>query len=184
MFFYRSDALLLPSHRSTEWISHYWPTPGKTPCVGRCVHIMYHLCWPAWVSSWSTSWSGALHLIFHTFLHPISVFFRSTCPYHRNLFRCSVNIISCIPSLSLNSLLGTLSFTLTLHIYLSILISARWSDKLENYLWLWKKLENSEFFSPTLWSPCNNNNNNNNNDIPSCCKLYFLDQLHLRSLEH
>jgi len=24
---------------------------------------------------WSTSWSGALHLIFHTFLHPISVFF-------------------------------------------------------------------------------------------------------------
>jgi len=23
---------------------------------------------------WSTSWSGALHLIFHTFLHPISVF--------------------------------------------------------------------------------------------------------------
>jgi len=25
-------------------------------------------------------------------------------------------------------------------------------------LWLWKKLENSEFFYPTLWSPCNNNN--------------------------
>ena len=24
---------------------------------------------------WSTSWSGALHLIFHTFIHPISVFF-------------------------------------------------------------------------------------------------------------
>ena len=24
---------------------------------------------------WSTSWSGALHLIFHTFLHPISVLF-------------------------------------------------------------------------------------------------------------
>jgi len=24
---------------------------------------------------WSNSWSGALHLIFHTFLHPISVFF-------------------------------------------------------------------------------------------------------------
>jgi len=33
--------------------------------------------------------------------------FRSTCPYHRNLFCCSVNIISSISSLSLNSLLGT-----------------------------------------------------------------------------
>jgi len=48
---------------------------------------------------WSTSWSGAFHLIFHTFLHPISVFFRSTCPYHRSLFCCSINIISSIPSL-------------------------------------------------------------------------------------
>jgi len=38
--------------------------------------------------------------------------FRRTCPYHRNLFCCSINIISSIPSLSLNSLLGTLSFTL------------------------------------------------------------------------
>ena len=51
----------------------------------------------------------------------------NTCPYHRNLFCCSINIISSVPSLSLNSLLGTLSFTLTLHIYLTILISARWS---------------------------------------------------------
>ena len=34
-------------------------------------------------------------------------------------------IISSMPSLSLNSLLGTLSFTLILHIYLTILISAR-----------------------------------------------------------
>jgi len=29
---------------------------------------------------WSTSWSGALHLIFHTFLHPISVFFSQHMP--------------------------------------------------------------------------------------------------------
>ena len=53
--------------------------------------------------------------------------FCSTCPYHRNLFCCSIYIISSIPSLSLNSLLGTLSFTLTVHIHLTILISARWS---------------------------------------------------------
>jgi len=33
---------------------------------------------------WSNSWSGALHLIFHTFLHPISVFFSQhmTIPSH------------------------------------------------------------------------------------------------------
>ena len=29
---------------------------------------------------WSTSWSGALHLTFHTFLHPISVFFSQHMP--------------------------------------------------------------------------------------------------------
>jgi len=29
---------------------------------------------------WSTSWSGALHLIFHTFLHPISFFFSQHIP--------------------------------------------------------------------------------------------------------
>jgi len=51
--------------------------------------------------------------------------FRNTCPYHCNLFCCSSNIISSTPSLCLNSLLGTLAFTLPLHIYLTILISAR-----------------------------------------------------------
>jgi len=29
---------------------------------------------------WSTSWSGALHLIFHTFLDPVSVFFSQHMP--------------------------------------------------------------------------------------------------------
>jgi len=42
--------------------------------------------------------------------------FRNTCPYHCNLFCCSTKIISSIPSLSVNSLLGTPYFTLTLHI--------------------------------------------------------------------
>jgi len=49
--------------------------------------------------------------------------FRSTYAYHHNLFCYSISIISSIPSLSHNSLLGTLSFTLTLHIHLTILIS-------------------------------------------------------------
>ena len=54
----------------------------------------------------------------HFFTQSVSSF-RSTGPYHRNLFCCSINIISSIPSPSLNSLLGTLPFTLTLHIHLT-----------------------------------------------------------------
>ena len=60
----------------------------------------------------------------HFFAQSVSSF-RSTCPYYRNLLCCSINIISSIPCLSLNSLLGTLSFNVTLHIHLTILISAR-----------------------------------------------------------
>jgi len=62
----------------------------------------------------------------HFFTQSLSSFC-STCPYHRNLVCCIINIISSIPSLSLNSLLGTLSFTWTLHIHLTILISVHWS---------------------------------------------------------
>jgi len=49
----------------------------------------------------------------HFFTQSVSSF-RSTCPYHRNLFCCGINIISSIPSLSLNSLLGTLVFYLNI----------------------------------------------------------------------
>jgi len=61
----------------------------------------------------------------HLFTQSLS-YFRNT--YHRNLFCCSTEIMSSIPSLSLNPLLGTLSCSFTpLHIHLTILISARWS---------------------------------------------------------
>jgi len=49
----------------------------------------------------STSWPGTLHFILHTFLHPVIIFFCNTCPYHRNLFHCSSEIMSC--HLNLNS---------------------------------------------------------------------------------
>ena len=51
----------------------------------------------------------------HFFTQSVSSFF-STCPYHCSLFCCSINItcISSIPSLSLNLLLGTLSFYLNI----------------------------------------------------------------------
>jgi len=43
----------------------------------------------------------------HFFTQTVSSF-RNTCPYHRNLFCCSIIIISSISNLSLNSSLGTL----------------------------------------------------------------------------
>ena len=60
--------------------------------------------------------------------------FRSTCPYQRSLFCCNTNAMSSKPSLSLSSLLGSLSFNLTPHIHLTILISARWSATTFSFL--------------------------------------------------
>ena len=51
--------------------------------------------------------------------------FRSTCSHQRSLFCCNTNTMSSIPSLSLRSLLGNLSFSLMPHIHLTILISSR-----------------------------------------------------------
>ena len=47
-----------------------------------------------------------------------SSFFRSTCPYQRSLFCCNINAMSSTPSLSFSSLLGSLSFSLTLFLSL------------------------------------------------------------------
>ena len=60
--------------------------------------------------------------------------FRSTCPYQRSLFCCNINAMSSTPSLSLSSLLRSLSFSLTPHIYLTILISTRWSATTFSFL--------------------------------------------------
>ena len=49
-----------------------------------CLAIFLHNLSPC--PLWSTSWSGALHLIFHTFLHPISVFFPQHMPYIATCF--------------------------------------------------------------------------------------------------
>ena len=86
--------------------------------------------------AWQSFCTTSLHVLLPLGLEPSTSYsihfftqsvssFCNTCPYHHNLFFCSINIISSIPSLSLNSLLGTLCFTLTLHIHLTILTSAR-----------------------------------------------------------
>jgi len=73
---------------------------------------LFKLC--AWQSSCTTS----LHVLFglplglepsasysvHFFTQSVSSF-HSICPYHRSLFCCSINIMSSIPSLCINSLL-------------------------------------------------------------------------------
>ena len=87
-----------------------------------CLTFLFHNLFPGPV--WSSSWSGALYFILHAFLHPIIISFRSTCPYHRSQFCCNTNVMSSIPNLYLSSLLGNLSFSLTPHIHLTILISA------------------------------------------------------------
>jgi len=57
------------------------------------VHVLFGL--PLGLEP-STSYS------IHFFTQSVSSF-HSTCPYHRNLFCCSINIISSIPSLSLST---------------------------------------------------------------------------------
>jgi len=97
----------------------------------------FHLLWSIASSllnlySWQSFCTTSLQVLFglplglepftsyciHFFTQSVSPF-RNTCPYHRSLFCCSTKIISSVPSLSLNSLLGTLSFTLTLCSYLT-----------------------------------------------------------------
>jgi len=77
--------------------------------------------------AWQSFCTTSLHVLFglplglepstsysiHFFTQSVSSF-HNTGPYHHNLFCCSINIISSIPSLSLNSLLGTLSFYLNI----------------------------------------------------------------------
>jgi len=69
---------------------------------------------------WQSFCTTSLHVLFglplgletsisysiHFFTQSVSSF-RNTCPYHCNLFCCSTKIISSIPSLPLNFLLGT-----------------------------------------------------------------------------
>ena len=96
----------------------------------------------AWQSSRSTSFQVLFRLplglepstsySMHFFTQSSS--FRSTCPYQRSLFCCNINAMSSTPSLSLSSLLGSLSFSLTPHIHLTILISAHWSATTFSFL--------------------------------------------------
>ena len=76
---------------------------------------------------WSSSWPWTLNFILHAFLHPIIIIFSQHMPIPTQpvllQYQCS-----------LSSLLGSLSFNLTPHIHLTILISARWSATTFSFL--------------------------------------------------
>jgi len=87
--------------------------------------------------TWQSLCTTSSHVLFgpplglqHTTSYSIHFFtqslssFRNTCPYRHSLFCCSSNVMSTIPSLSLNSLFETLSFNFTPHIHLTSLITA------------------------------------------------------------
>ena len=48
----------------------------------KCLTVLFHNLSPGPLLS--SSWSWAPYFILHAFLHPIIIFFRNTCPYHRS----------------------------------------------------------------------------------------------------
>jgi len=98
---------------------------GILPVQFTCLIVFFHNPSPSFL--WSISWPGTLNFILHTFLYPIIVFYSQHLPISSHLFCCSTKIMSSNPSLSLDPLLGNLSCSLTSHIRLTILISAKWS---------------------------------------------------------
>jgi len=117
----------LPGWASTQYQKKHSPTHHPDH---RLIFISFFHLLQSIVSSlfklraWQSFSTTSLHVLFglplglepstsysiHFFTHSVSSC-RNTCPYHLNLFCRSINIISSIPSISLNSLLGTLSVT-------------------------------------------------------------------------
>jgi len=68
------------------------------PVQFMCLTAFFHNLCPSFL--WSTSWPGTLTSYSIHFFTQSLCLFRSTCPYHRNLFSCSTEIMSPNPSLS------------------------------------------------------------------------------------
>ena len=88
-----------------------------------CLTVLsYNLC-PG--PLWSSSWSWTLNFVLHAFLHPITIFFSQHMPISTQPVLLQYQCYVIYTSLFLNSLLGSLYFSSTSHIHLTILISAR-----------------------------------------------------------
>ena len=92
-----------------------------------CLTVFFHNLTPSFL--WSTSWSGTLHFIFHTFLHPIIIFFSQHMPVP------SQPVLLYYRDYVINPSLEILSCSIMPHIHLTILASARWSATSYSFLW-------------------------------------------------
>ena len=108
----------------TSWVSWYQKkhSPTHHPIFISFFHLPRSIASSLFeLRAWQSFCTTSLHVLFglplglepstsysiHFFTQSVSSF-HNTCPYHHNLCCCSINTISSIPSLSLNSLLGTL----------------------------------------------------------------------------
>jgi len=81
------------SHLSRSSITLYLLLPsiaihGILSVQFTCLTVFLHNTCPSFLWSTSLSDSGTLHLILHTFLHPIIVFFSQHNQYHRKFATC------------------------------------------------------------------------------------------------
>ena len=92
-----------------------------------CLTVLFHNLSPG--PLWSSSWSGALYFTLHAFLHLFVT--------HAHTIAACFAVISMLCHLfqiTLSSLLGKLSFSLTPHIHLTFLISTCWSVSTFSFL--------------------------------------------------
>jgi len=112
-------------HQSSKSALSIYYDPWHPSCS---IHTRDSL-FPQSLSKFSLFYLLAWHPPLHTsyISSPNQSSSHNTCPYHRNLFCCSTEIMSSNPSLSLYPLRGILSSSFTPHIRLTTLISACWS---------------------------------------------------------
>ena len=110
---------LSATYRVSRYQKKHSPThhPDHHPIFISFFHLLRSIASSLFkLRAWQSFCTTSRHVLFglplglepSTFFTQSGSSFRITCPYHRNLFCCSINIISSIPSLSLNSLRGTL----------------------------------------------------------------------------
>ena len=136
---------------STEWCIRFLDWEQTSSCSP---DILYQLPPSTTIDSFLFVQLTCLTVLFHTsvqvlfgfllpwnpLLHTLCIsspshhLFCNTFPYRRSLFCCNTSVMSSICNLFFSCLLGNLSFTLMLHIHLTILISARWSATTFSFL--------------------------------------------------
>jgi len=85
-------------HQSPLSTSSIYYSPWHLPYSINMIYSLFHNLSPSFL--WSTSWPGTLLSYSIHFVTQSLPSFRNTCPYHRNRFSCSTEIMSFNPSQS------------------------------------------------------------------------------------